>query len=51
MDASAREIAKIIDKNIHKKRINIHSKYLNSDQEFFIREFIYSVKQKEKFLR
>lgn len=51
MDARAKEIAKIIDKNIHKKRINVHSKYLNSDQEFLIREFICSVNQKEKFLR
>jgi hypothetical protein len=49
MNKKTREIARIIDENIHRKRIKIRSD-LNSDQLEYIKGFIKSFHKKENFL-
>jgi hypothetical protein len=51
MNKKTREIARIIDENIHKKRIKIQSDLLASDQLEYSKEFIKSFHKKENFLR
>jgi len=50
MNKKTREIARIIDENIHKKRIKIRSDLLTSDQLEYLKEFIKSFHKKENFL-
>ena len=40
MNKKTRAIARIIDENIHKKRIKIRSDLLTSDQLEYLKEFI-----------
>ena len=51
MNKKTREIARILDENIHKKRIKIRSELLTTDQLEYLKEFIKSFHKKEKFLR
>jgi hypothetical protein len=51
MNKKTKEIARILDENIHKKRIKIRSELLASDQLEYLKEFIISIHKKEKYLR
>jgi hypothetical protein len=49
MNKKTRDIARIIDENIHKKRIKIRSDLLTSNQLEYLKEFIKSFHKKENF--
>jgi hypothetical protein len=51
MNKKTKEVAKILDENMHKKKPEILSESLSEEQIVHIKEFIKSFNNVEKFLR